>query len=170
VGNDVHSLDASQYKAVVQAFANRVAIIQGPPGTGKTFIGSIILQIIHEHSAARVLCVCYTNHALDQFLECLIAAGITNIVRIGGNSKNAALDTYQLRNKSYRVPFTSVQSRQFAILKQRQGELQNGIMKLLSQKPNPNSWDDIRKYLEECNPTVLADFSIGQEQNGMKTV
>ena len=30
-----------------------------------------------------VLCVCLTNHALDSFLEELLDAGITNIVRAG---------------------------------------------------------------------------------------
>ena len=31
-----------------------------------------------------VLIVCFTNHALDQFLEGLLAAGLTNLVRVGG--------------------------------------------------------------------------------------
>lgn len=31
-----------------------------------------------------VLIVCFTNHALDQFLEGLVAAGLTNLVRVGG--------------------------------------------------------------------------------------
>lgn len=31
-----------------------------------------------------VLIVCFTNHALDQFLEGLVAAGLTSLVRVGG--------------------------------------------------------------------------------------
>lgn len=31
-----------------------------------------------------ILIVCFTNHALDQFLEELLAAGLTDIVRVGG--------------------------------------------------------------------------------------
>lgn len=31
-----------------------------------------------------VLIVCFTNHALDQFLEGLVAAGLTKLVRVGG--------------------------------------------------------------------------------------
>lgn len=31
-----------------------------------------------------ILCVCYTNHALDQFLEALMDAGIKDVVRAGG--------------------------------------------------------------------------------------
>lgn len=31
-----------------------------------------------------ILCVCFTNHALDQFLEGLLDAGIEGVVRVGG--------------------------------------------------------------------------------------
>ena len=31
-----------------------------------------------------VLILCFTNHALDQFLEGLLAAGLTDMVRVGG--------------------------------------------------------------------------------------
>lgn len=117
-----------------------------------------------------ILCVCYTNHALDQFLECLITVGITDIVRIGGNSKNPAIDAYQLRNKSFRVPFTMVQNRQFAILKKRQEELERTIMQLLSNKPQPYMWESISEYLKENYPEILKEFSIPQEKNDMKQV
>ena len=35
-------------------------------------------------SVGPILIVCYTNHALDQFLEGLLAAGLTGLVRVGG--------------------------------------------------------------------------------------
>ena len=38
---------------------------------------------IMRRSTETLLCVCYTNHALDQFLEALLSKGITSIVRIG---------------------------------------------------------------------------------------
>ena len=40
---------------------------------------------------------CYTNHALDQFLEHLMDIGIDKIIRIGGQSKSSALDGKNLR-------------------------------------------------------------------------
>ncbi len=61
---------------------------QGPPGTGKTFVGALLCDAILRRSSETILCVCYTNHALDQFLEALLAKGITSIVRIGGRSKS----------------------------------------------------------------------------------
>jgi superfamily II DNA or RNA helicase len=45
-----------------------VALIQGPPGTGKTFVGVEACRAILAQNE-RILCICYTNHALDQFLE-----------------------------------------------------------------------------------------------------
>jgi hypothetical protein len=44
----------------------------------------------------KILCVCYTNHQLDQFLEEILDAGITSIVRIGGQSQSPKLSENQL--------------------------------------------------------------------------
>jgi superfamily II DNA or RNA helicase len=63
-----------------------VSLIQGPPGTGKTFLA---LQVVRVLLAARragdppILFMCLTNHALDQFLEGVVAMGERNIVRVG---------------------------------------------------------------------------------------
>ena len=52
-------------------------------------MGALLCDAILRHSSTeRILVVCYTNHALDSFLESLIAKGITSIVRVGGRSKN----------------------------------------------------------------------------------
>lgn len=91
------TLDPSQLTAMRQALASRVALIQGPPGTGKTFIGVQACDLILRHSSETILCVCYTNHALDQFLEALLDKGITQIVRIGSRSKSQRLEPYNLR-------------------------------------------------------------------------
>ena len=49
-------------------------------GTGKTFIGALIAEMIRENTDESILCVCYTNHALDQFLEHLYDNGDRKIV------------------------------------------------------------------------------------------
>lgn len=41
---------------------------------------------------------CYTNHALDQFLEHILSEGTTQIIRIGSNSKSETLEPFNLRN------------------------------------------------------------------------
>ena len=51
-----------------------------------------------------VLVVCFTNHALDSFLEGLLDAGVTQqIVRVGSNSRVERLQQFNLRNLQDRV-------------------------------------------------------------------
>lgn len=101
--NQVLGLDSAQNKAFKAALTEEFTVIQGPPGTGKTFIGLRIVRSIIENMyetnilKSPIIVVCYTNHALDQFLEGLI--NITNkITRIGGGSKSVNLKPYLLRN------------------------------------------------------------------------
>jgi hypothetical protein len=60
-------------------------------GTGKSFIGALLAKALHKFSDQIILVVCYTNHALDQFLEDLLKIGISSssIVRLGGKSTPA---------------------------------------------------------------------------------
>ncbi|GJP50064.1 hypothetical protein CLOM_g9208 [Closterium sp. NIES-68] len=109
------SLDEPQTVALRAALTQEFALLQGPPGTGKTFVGIKLVEILLGNalkspggSPARgrevaspmgpILCVCFTNHALDQFLEGLIASGIKNVVRVGGRSRSEALQEYNLLN------------------------------------------------------------------------
>ncbi|PSN40870.1 hypothetical protein C0J52_20558 [Blattella germanica] len=97
--HQVMGLDESQYKAFKLALTSDLAVIQGPPGTGKTFIGLKIAEaLIHNckfwnQNNQPMLVVCYTNHALDQFLE-----GILNytqyVVRVGRQSKSEEIKHY----------------------------------------------------------------------------
>ena len=45
-----------------------------------------------------ILVVCYTNHALDQFLEGIHTFCEENIVRVGGRSSNETLEPFLLKN------------------------------------------------------------------------
>ncbi|VDM37256.1 unnamed protein product [Toxocara canis] len=86
---DKLGIDGYQRNALISALTSELAIVQGPPGTGKTFIGRLIVRVLFENMnlwnparAYPVLVVCYTNHALDQFLEGLLndfeEAGVSN--------------------------------------------------------------------------------------------
>ena len=100
---DCLGLDPSQRDALYAALTQKVSVIQGPPGTGKTYVGLRIVEILLANkgfwsrgpSSAPILVICYTNHALDQFLEGII--NFTNkVVRIGGRSKCSAMENYSL--------------------------------------------------------------------------
>jgi len=41
-------------------------------GTGKSFIGALVAKVLHDRTNEKILVVCFTNHALDQFLEDLV--------------------------------------------------------------------------------------------------
>lgn len=98
-------MDDSQHKALQMAITKEIAIIQGPPGTGKTFVGLKIVQLLLHNKQMwtentkidPILVVCYTNHALDQFLVG-ISKYSEKLVRIGGRCKTEELDKYSLQN------------------------------------------------------------------------
>lgn len=94
-------LDDYQYNAYRMALSREFVTIQGPPGTGKTFIGLKIVNTLLENvpsSEKPLIVICFTNHALDQFL-CGILPTNKKVVRIGGQSKNEQLaKQYNLHN------------------------------------------------------------------------
>lgn len=115
-------LDEMQYEAYKAALTRELAIIQGPPGTGKTFIGLMIVETIIKNMYSEfndiklnkpITIVCYTNHALDQFMEGIIRF-TNNVARIGGQTKSPIMKNYTLKNlsKSHRksnAVFKSIQ-------------------------------------------------------------
>lgn len=115
-------LNDYQYEALKMALTSDIALIQGPPGTGKTFVGLQIVKTLHinmkrpylppepgrvtttcEYSSEGVvprtpiLVLCYTNHALDQFLELLLGnIDDLKVVRVGGQCKSDSLQEFTL--------------------------------------------------------------------------
>ncbi|XP_062594415.1 NFX1-type zinc finger-containing protein 1-like [Saccostrea cucullata] len=100
-------MDDSQHKALQMAITREIAIIQGPPGTGKTYVGLKIVHLLLHNKEMwtenvkmdPILVVCYTNHALDQFLVG-ISKHSDKLVRIGGRCKTQDLEEFTLQ--SYR--------------------------------------------------------------------
>ncbi|XP_044270386.1 NFX1-type zinc finger-containing protein 1-like [Tribolium madens] len=110
-----YGFNQSQLGAFRAALTQEFSVIQGPPGTGKTFLGLKIARTLLENhniwfNKTPMLVICYTNHALDQFLE-----GLTqfteSILRIGGQSKNETLARFNLRNTKFRTSPAVLQQR-----------------------------------------------------------
>ena len=93
-------LDASQLDSLLAGLRQSVSLIQGPPGTGKSFIGALLTQALVKHTSEKMLVICYTNHALDQFLEDLLDIGIPaeHMVRLGAKSTTRT-EPLQLREQ-----------------------------------------------------------------------
>ncbi|XP_074745721.1 NFX1-type zinc finger-containing protein 1-like isoform X1 [Strix uralensis] len=88
-------LDESQLAAIRLALSREFVLIQGPPGTGKTFIGLKITELLLQNQGGDawgeqppLLVVCYTNHALDQFMEGILQFQPSRVVRIGGKCRS----------------------------------------------------------------------------------
>ncbi|NXV98239.1 ZNFX1 protein, partial [Calonectris borealis] len=106
-------LDESQMQALSLALTKELAIIQGPPGTGKTYVGLKIVQALltNKHvwqstvQKSPILIVCYTNHALDQFLEGIYTFQKHGMVRVGGRSSSEVLKQFTLRELRKKYEF-----------------------------------------------------------------
>ncbi|THH17888.1 hypothetical protein EUX98_g9045 [Antrodiella citrinella] len=100
-------LDEPQAAALLSGLTQRVSLIQGPPGTGKSFIGALLAKIFHDNTSQTILVCCYTNHALNQFLEDLMDIGIPNesLVRLGGKT-TPRTDPISLYNQKQKDKFT----------------------------------------------------------------
>ena len=93
-------LDSSQKKALHVALTKEMALIQGPPGTGKTYVGLKLIQAFLRNQLlwdatgsilekCPIVVICYTNHALDQFLEGILQFKLdVQVRRIGSRTKS----------------------------------------------------------------------------------
>ena len=102
---DILPLNGSQLEALKTALTTEFSVIQGPPGTGKTYVGAKIVRCLLENrqqwdpeNESPMLMVCFTNHALDQFLEKVLEfLPKRAIIRVGGRSKSKELEGCNLK-------------------------------------------------------------------------
>ncbi|OAD02352.1 hypothetical protein MUCCIDRAFT_143979 [Mucor lusitanicus CBS 277.49] len=91
-------MDRTQMDALRTILTHNLSIVQGPPGTGKTYVGTYAMRVLlnnYDGSLGPIVCICQTNHALDQFLEHILDYN-KEIVRVGGRSKSERLKEYTL--------------------------------------------------------------------------
>ncbi|KAI7561803.1 hypothetical protein KC319_g10217 [Hortaea werneckii] len=147
------SLDHGQAMAVVSSLSRSLALIQGPPGTGKSYTGVQLIKVLLAHkkdcNLGPVLCVCFTNHALDQSLERLLDEGVSNIVRIGGCSKSDRLADVNLREVVQRLDLTKMEkSERFRLTKEVEDEVTE-LKLILRSMSELGSQSSIEDYLRE---------------------
>ncbi|KAK4548613.1 hypothetical protein LTR36_009523 [Oleoguttula mirabilis] len=101
-------LDDTQTRSLLAGLRQPVSLVQGPPGTGKSFIGALLAKALLDHTREKILVICYTNHALDQFLEDLMDIGIPQeeMVRLGAKSsaRTEPLSLFKQTSKNARSP------------------------------------------------------------------
>ncbi|CAI2180938.1 10853_t:CDS:10 [Funneliformis geosporum] len=164
-------LDETQAKALVSSLTREIALIEGPPGTGKTVVGVEIMKVLlaEENRKAKIgpiLTICFTNHALDQFLEHLLDEKITNIVRLGSRTKSEKIKGFSLeevcknhiRNgkQSY---FISKLHRSLEEIEQEATEVRNILHKRWLK------WADVQEYLMTEEKMFYSKFHRGRDDD-----
>lgn len=170
------TLDEPQAESLKYALTHRMALIQGPPGTGKSYTGVAILQAL-THNATKgelgpVICVTYTNHALDQLLERLVEANITQVIRVGSRSKSEVLEKLNLRQVVTQTKLTTLENRQRRVAKKELEECISRLEKLFAQFHQAPSMKSIREHLSLRYPQQYAQlFQEGEvDEEGFRIV
>ncbi|KAH7629493.1 hypothetical protein B0T09DRAFT_308653 [Sordaria sp. MPI-SDFR-AT-0083] len=172
-------LNPSQCRALITALTREYALIQGPPGTGKSYVGVQLVRALLAHkeeaSLGPVLIICYTNHALDQFLVHLLNCGIEKIIRIGGQSRCEELDGKNLRVVSSRIAKSTVETRDLGEAYREVEELSKTAdycleMLRIARKGRP-SQELLSRYLPRRYPRIWRQFDDhGQDEDGFTRV
>ncbi|KAI1756232.1 hypothetical protein F4782DRAFT_550119 [Xylaria castorea] len=157
-------LDHGQAVACLNALRRSFQLIQGPPGTGKSWTGEAIL--LDNGSAASIgpiLCICYTNHALDQLLEHLWHWGITQIIRIGSRSKSTLLQNVNLKKVAKGVERTKAEKQEAYTHGTKLTNVGNEIKSCLDKMKTATSATAIKECLVECGNSIFYNAIFGAE-------
>ncbi|OBT49193.1 hypothetical protein VE00_00082 [Pseudogymnoascus sp. WSF 3629] len=169
------TLDEAQQHAVVQALSLGLACIQGPPGTGKSYTGGALIKTLLKNRTAAnlgpIICVCYTNHALDQLLEHLVNDRIEQVIRLGSRSKSEVLQNLTIRHVAKEVEPTKVEKRDKWKHNQDIDETLRVIEDVLYGLNNPKSWANIQTYLVKTHKRHFNElFGKGVDEDGFQEV
>jgi hypothetical protein len=151
--------DPQQLEAAEFAMNNSVTLIQGPPGTGKTFVGVQIARALLASSAevgfpVKILCLCYTNHALDDFLQSIVADGFpkSGIKRLGKSPKMSE-DMKSCSLNDILVPFTGSQRKRFRQLQVLIHDSTNHMQQRWNEcNALPYAWSTMKEFLASEDP------------------
>ena len=151
---DNSTLDDAQAIALVNTLQRRIGLIQGPPGTGKSFTGIALIKVLLANkkraNIGPLVCVCYTNHALDQLLEGLIDDGITSqIVRIGSRSRSERLGPFNLRRIARDATKTKFEKRHNFEIHRKFDNYEQEFTTLIRRLNVQNTGSNIENYLME---------------------
>lgn len=168
-------LDDAQRKAVKHALESSFTLIQGPPGTGKSFTGVKLIQtLLDNKNSAKlgpIICVCYTNHALDQLLEHLVDAGVKQVIRIGAGSKSEMLAAVNIRNVARNSSLTKVEGKSWGRAKESIKQSSQVIGTAISRLERMLSGDnEIMAFLAKHHPQIHTEVVRLDEEDGWTKV
>ncbi|KAL8823199.1 MAG: hypothetical protein Q9191_006082 [Dirinaria sp. TL-2023a] len=168
-------LDDAQRFSTVHALRSCIALIQGPPGTGKSYTGvAIIKALLKNRDAAKlgpIICVCYTNHALDQLLEHLVKDGVEQLIRLGSRSKSELLQDLTLHHVSNGMRPTKTEGYDKYQLYESLDVVLDEIKEIMLGLRDPAHWSNVKDYLETHQYNHFQQlFGRGVDENGFQEV
>ncbi|KAH0269538.1 P-loop containing nucleoside triphosphate hydrolase protein, partial [Aureobasidium melanogenum] len=165
-------LDCSQAASLAVALKQRLSLVQGPPGTGKSFIGALAAKVLHDHTDEKILVVCHTNQALDQFTQDIRKVGVqdSQIVRLGGVERTDPAN-HNLLLSSLRIDSTYHSSRDArSFVKDLERQVLDESRRLEDLYRDLTSLNLLRGHLDELalkgDPRYSQAFEISLEPNG----
>lgn len=115
---------------------------------------------------------CFTNHALDQFLEHLINVGIEKVIRIGGQSKSSVLEGKNLRVVSKYERKTKSEGyllhRKSSEIEAVEKKLKSTLGRLQGMRKGLQ-WESFRNHLFWNHPSIYEQF-FQVDENGWEIV
>ncbi|KEY72970.1 hypothetical protein S7711_04644 [Stachybotrys chartarum IBT 7711] len=167
------ALDLTQSSALLNTMNREFSLIQGPPGTGKSYTGEQIIKVLLANKSKAglgpILCVCYTNHALDQLLEHILDHATKRIVRIGSRSKSERLQGLNLRFISKNQERTKLEGAALHNAYMLMNDTVHEQNEFLTMLAKSDSWTALEKYLEEESPLHHAQL-FGKQEDGWEIV
>lgn len=168
------TLDESQAAALIDSLTRSFALIQGPPGTGKSYTGIALVKVLLDNKkTARlgpILCVCYTNHALDQLLEHLLDDDVEQIIRMGSRSKSERLSELNLRKVALKLPRTRTENSDIWGLQKQLDKEVKAIKNLLTSIASGRSAKGLQRLLEETNVDHFGQLFGTMDEDNFKDV
>ncbi|KAL8647529.1 MAG: hypothetical protein Q9210_005505, partial [Variospora velana] len=152
------------------------AVLDQSQSTGKSFIGALTAKIIHDNTKKTIIVVCFTNHALDQFMEDLLDIGIppATMLRLGNVKKTSSrLQGLGLHEGGQSFKLSSVTRATIGQLKQLTDKLAVQFEHRFHHYMRNNvSRSDIMEYLEFAAGDVnyFDAFAVPQDDDGSTIV
>jgi len=99
--------------------------------------------MIRANTDESILCVCYTNHALDQFLEHLSDHGEQRIVRIGGRSQSDKMKRFNLKELARtKARLSQAASKRMSVVYAKLKKCEENLIDLALQLGQKVTWND----------------------------
>ena len=135
---------------------------------------AIIKALLKNRNAAKlgpIICVCYTNHALDQLLEHLVKDGVEQLVRLGSRSKSELLQDLNLHHISKEIRPTKTEGHEKYQLYESLDIDLGEVEQLMPGLRDPAHWSNVKDYLETYQNSHFQQlFGRGVDEQGFQEV